>query len=176
MAEPPKAVFKIVINGTMEAVFRELTKTDSPQGAVFNSMLTLDEPGLIPGRKMQMRTVSGRHAVVIGEVMEVEAPRRFAHTHRFTQFTDPSCKVVYDLKQVPGGVEVTLTVENMPAGTKTEVEMNKGGMFILNNLKAIVETGKPSFGCRLMYVMFHWLEFVLPASTKSENWPIGGKK
>ena len=176
MAEPPKAVFKIVINGTMEAVFRELTKTDSPQGAVFNSMLTLNEPGLIPGRKMQMRTVSGRHAVVIGEVVEVDAPRRFAHTHRFTQFQDPTCKVVYDLKQVPGGVEVTLTVENIPVGTKTETEMNKGGMFILNNLKSIVETGKPPFGCRVLYVMFDWLEFVLPASTKSEHWPIGGKK
>jgi len=176
VAEPPKAVFKIVINGTMEAVFRELTKTDSAQGAVFNSMLTLNEPGLIAGRKMQMRTGSGRHAIVHGEVVEVDAPRRFAHTHRFTQHQDPSCTVVYDLKQVPGGVEVTLTVENIPTGTKTEVEMNKGGMFILNNLKSIVETGKPPFGTRAMYVMFDWLEFVLPASTKSEHWPIDGRR
>ena len=172
MAEANKAVFRIVINGTMEAVFRELTKTGEPQGAVFNSMLTLDAPGLVRGRKMQMRTVSGRHAVVTGEVVEHDAPTRFAHTHRFTQYDDPYCTVVYDLKKVAGGVEVTLTVENIPAGTGTAKEMMKGGDFILKNLKAIVETGHPPFGTRLMYAMFGALEFVLPAKTKSENWPL----
>jgi Activator of Hsp90 ATPase homolog 1-like protein len=172
VAEANKAVFRIVINGTMEAVFRELTKTGEPQGAVFNSMLTLDAPGLVRGRKMQMRTVSGRHAVVVGEVVEHVAPTRFAHTHRFTQYDDPFCTVVYDLRKVEGGVEVTLTVENIPAGTGTEKEMMKGGDFILKNLKAIVETGKPPFGTRLMYAMFGALEFVLPAKTKSEHWPL----
>ncbi len=172
MADSDKAVFRIVINGSQEAIFRELTKTDSPQGAVFNSMLTLPSPGLVAGKKMQMRTVSGRHAVVQGEVVEIDPPRRFVHLHRFTQYDDPVCKVVYELKPVSGGVEVTLTVENIPVGTKTAAEMQRGGMFILNNLKAIVETGRPPFGTRLMYLMFDWLEFVLPKKTKSENWPI----
>lgn len=171
MAEPGKAVFRIVIDGTMEAVFRELTKTGEPQGAVFNSMLTLDQPGLVRGRKMQMRTVSGKHAIVVGEVVEHSPPSRFAHTHRFTQYEDPSCTVVYDLRKVEGGVEVTLTVEAIPAGTGTEKEMMKGGDFILKNLKAIVETGRPPLGTRLMYAMFGALEFVLPAKTKSGNWP-----
>ncbi len=172
MADPQKAVFRIVVQGTMEAVFRELTKTGEPQGAVFNSMLTLDGPGLVRGRRMQMRTASGRHAIVVGEVVEHDPPRRFAHTHRFTQHMDPACTVVYDLREVPGGVEVTLTVENVPAGTKTETEMRRGGDFILGNLKAIVETGRPPFTTRLMYAMFGALEFVLPAKTKSEHWPL----
>ena len=172
MAEPKKAVFRIVIDGTMEAVFRELTKTGEPQGAIFNAVLTLDQPGLVRGRRMQMRTGSGRHAIVVGEVVEHEAPTRFAHTHRFTQYEDPFCTVVYDLRKVDGGVEVTLTVENIPAGTGTEKEMMKGGDFILKNLKAIVETGRPPFGTRLMYAMFGALEFVLPAKTKSEHWPL----
>ena len=172
MAENDKAVFRIVIAGSMEAIFRELTKTGSPQGAVFNSMLTLPTPGLSPGKKMQMRTVSGGHAVVVGEVVDFDPPRRFAHTHRFTQHMDPECTVTYDLKQVEGGVEVTLTVINIPAGTKTANEMQRGGMFILNNLKAIVETGRPPLGSRLMYVAFGALESVLPKRTKSENWPL----
>ena len=172
MAEANKAVFRIVVNGTMEAVFRELTKTGEPQGAVFNAVLTLDQPGLVRGRKMQMRTGSGRHAIVVGEVVEHEAPARFAHTHRFTQYDDPSCTAVYDLKQVEGGVEVTLTVENLPAGTGTEKEMRRGGDFILKTLKAIVETGRPPLGTRLMYAVFGALEFVLPAKTRSDRWPL----
>ncbi len=172
MAEANKAVFRIVVNGTMEAVFRELTKTGEPQGAVFNAVLTLDQPGLVRGRWMQMRTGSGRHAIVVGEVVEHEAPTRFAHTHRFTQYDDPYCTVVYDLKQVEGGVEVTLTVENLPAGTGTEKEMRRGGDFILKNLKSIVETGRPPWGARLMYAVFGALEFVLPAKTRSDRWPL----
>jgi len=174
VAEKGKAVFRIVINGTMEAIYRELTKTGSPQGAVFNSMLTT--PGLIPGKRMQMRTVSGRHTIVEGEVLEVDPPRRFSHTHRFTQHEDPVCRVVYELKPVTGGVEVTLTVEDIPLGTKTADEMQRGGMFILKNLKAIVETGRPPFGTRAMYWAFDTLEFVLPAKTKTENWPLEDKK
>ena len=135
-------------------------------------MLTLDGPGLVRGRRMQMRTVSGRHAIVAGEVVEYDPPRRFSHTHRFTQYDDPVCTVVYDLKPVEGGVEVTLTVEGIPAGTGTEKEMRKGGDFILGNLKAIVEQGRPPLGTRLMYRMFGALEFVLPKKTKSENWPL----
>jgi len=172
VAEANKAVFRIVINGTMEAVFRELTKTGEPQGAIFNAVLTLGEPGLVRGRRMQMRTGSGRHAIVVGEVVAHEPPTRFAHTHRFTQYEDPFCTVVYDLRKVDGGVEVTLTVENIPAGTGTEKEMMKGGDFILRTLKAIVETGRPPLGTRLMYAMFGALEFVLPARTKSGNWPL----
>jgi len=172
VAEQKKAVFRIVINGTMEAVFRELTKTGEPQGAVFNAVLTLDQPGLVRGRKMQMRTGSGRHAIVVGEVVEHEAPTRFAHTHRFTMFNDPVCTVVYDLRKVEGGVEVTLTVDNIPEGTATEKEMMKGGDLILGILKTIVEAGRPPLSTRLKYAMFGALEFVLPAKTRSENWPL----
>jgi Activator of Hsp90 ATPase homolog 1-like protein len=171
-AAQDKAIFRIVIAGSQDAIFKELTKTDSPQGAIFNSMLTLASPGLVAGRKMQMRTVSGKRTMVVGEVVEYDPPRRFAHLHRFTQYDDPVCKVIYDLKPVAGGVEVTLTVENVTAGTKTQSDMQSGGMFILNNLKAIVETGRPTFAARLMYWAFGALEFVLPKSTKSENWPL----
>ena len=85
---------------------------------------------------------------------------------------DPECTVTYDLRQVEGGVEVTLTVLNVTAGTKTATEMQRGGMFILNNLKAIVETGRPPLGTLLMYAAFGALEFVLPKRTKSEHWPL----
>ena len=140
MAENDKAVFRIVIAGSMEAIFRELTKTGSPQGAVFNSMLTLPSPGLSPGKKMQMRTVSGGHAVVVGEVVDFDPPRRFAHTHRFTQHMDPECTVTYDLRQVEGGVEVTLTVLNVPAGTQPEQVFRLGGRG-MPNVKNAEEKG-----------------------------------
>ncbi len=97
------------------------------------------------------------------------------HTHRFTQHDDPVCQVSYDLKPVADGIEVTLTVDNVPVGTKTAKGMASGGTFMLENLKAIVETGRPTFKARLMYRMFGALEFMLPAKTKSERWPLERK-
>ena len=138
MAEARKAIYRIVIAGSQEAIFRELTATDRPLGAIFNARM--HTTGLRPGGRMQMRTASGAHVIVDGAVLEYDPPHRFAHSHRFTQHDDPVCKVTYRLKPVAGGTEVTLTVDDLPVGTKTATEMERGGMFILNNLKSIVET------------------------------------
>ena len=174
MAEATKQVFRVVIAGSQEAIFRELTALDRPLGAIFNARM--HTTGLRPGGRMQLRTVSGAHTIVVGDVLELDPPHRFAHTHRFTQHDDPVCRVTYELKPVTGGVEVTLTVDDVPVGTKTAKSMQQGGMFILDNLKSIVETGRPPLGTRLMYAAMGALEFVLPKRTRSENWPLDGAR
>lgn len=164
------AIFRIVIDAPIERVWRELTKTDEAQGAIFNAWL--HTTGMAPGGRMQMRTGTGKHVMVDGVIEELDPPHRFVHTHRFTQYDDPVCKVVYELKPVEGGVEVTLRVLEMPVGSRTAKDMQAGGTTILETLKAILENGKPKLSTRLMYVMFGLMEFVLPASTRSDRWPL----
>lgn len=167
------AVFRIFINADIRRVWHELTKTGEAQGAVFNAWLhTSGRQGLVPGARLQMRTGSGRHVIVDGDVLACEPPHRFVHTHRFTQYDDASCQVSYELRPVGSGVEVTLRVVGMPAATKTAKSMASGGHMILASLKAICETGRPGVGTRLMYWLFDRLEFMLPARTKSERWPL----
>ena len=175
MSAPQKAraVFRVVIAGSQQAIFEELTATSRPLPAIFNSRL--HTTGLRPGGRMQMRTVSGGHVIVEGDILEYDPPRRFVHTHRFTQHDDPVCVVTYELKPVPGGIEVTLTVDDVPAGTRTATEMQRGGDFILANLKSIVETGKPPMATRILYRLFGAMEFVLPKRTRSEHWPLERK-
>ena len=169
-----RAVFRIVIDGSQQAIFDELTSVDRPLGAIFNSCMATT--GLKRGGRIQMRTASGKYTIVEGDIIEYDPPHRFVHTHRFTQFDDPVSIVTYELKPVSGGIEVTLTVDDLPLGTKTASEMQRGGEFMLKNLKAIVETGRPTFGARMMYAMFSAMEFVLPARCKSEHWPIERKE
>ncbi|MBL8522576.1 MAG: hypothetical protein JNN20_02690, partial [Betaproteobacteria bacterium] len=62
MAETTKAVFRVVINGSIDAVWRELTKQGEAQGAIFNAWLHAQT--LAVGKKMQMRTASGTRVMV----------------------------------------------------------------------------------------------------------------
>jgi uncharacterized protein YndB with AHSA1/START domain len=170
MPETERAVFKVFIRGPIEAVWHEITRTDAVQRCMFNTRL--HTPGLKPGAPIRMRTKNGKYTGVVGEVLEFDPPHRYAHTFRFTNYDDPPCKVTYELKEVTGGVEFTLFVDDMPAGTPTAKQMKQGGTLIVNTLKAIVETGRLPLGTRLLYVLFKVLEPFSPKRTRSENWPL----
>jgi uncharacterized protein YndB with AHSA1/START domain len=168
--DPRRAVFTVFIRGPIEKVWREITKTDSPQLCMFNMKLRTTE--LKKGALIRADTVGGKYTGVVGEVLEFDPPRRYSHTFRFTRFDDPPCKVTYDLREVEGGTEFTLTVDDIPLGTKTAKQMRPGSKMIVNTLKAVVETGRPSFGVRVLYKLFGALEFLSPKKTRAENWPL----
>jgi uncharacterized protein YndB with AHSA1/START domain len=165
---------RIRIAGSAEAVWRELTKTDEPQAAVFNAWLHAQ--ALAPGAAMQMRTPDGRNVLVIGEILAFDPPRRFSHTMRFTQYDDPPCVVTYEIQPQAAGVEVVLIVDDLPVDTRTAKEMTPGANRILSTLRQVVEQGRPAFGTRVLYALFARLGFVLPARTRAEHWPLTKEK
>jgi uncharacterized protein YndB with AHSA1/START domain len=169
MAETERAVFKIHINGSIDAVWREITKTREPQGAFFN--MQLHTPGLEVGAPIRMRTKSGKYTGAVGKVIEFDPPHLYAHTFRFTNLDDPECIVRYRLKEVENGVEFTMELENMPKGAKSTKQMTRGGTMIVNTLKRIVETGRPSLGTRALYTMFKVMEPMTPKKSLTVNWP-----
>lgn len=169
MSETERAVFKIHINGSIDAVWREITKTDEPQGAFFN--MQLHTPGLAVGAPIRMRTKSGKYTGAVGKVVEFDPPHVYAHTFRFTNLDDPECIVRYRLKEVDNGVEFTMELENMPKGAKSTKQMTRGGTMIVNTLKRIVETGRPSMGTRALYTLFRVMEPMTPKKSLTSNWP-----
>jgi uncharacterized protein YndB with AHSA1/START domain len=170
MTDGRKLVSKVRIRATAERVWRELTKTDEPQAAVFNAWLHAQ--AMLPGAMIQMRTIDGRNVLVIGRIVEFDPPRRFAHTFRFTQYDDPECTVIYDIATVGSEVDVTLTVDSIPVNTRTAKDMVSGATMILETLKSVAETGRPKPGTRFMYALFARLGFVLPKRTRAEHWPL----
>jgi uncharacterized protein YndB with AHSA1/START domain len=170
MTDTVRLVSRITINGKIEDVWREITKTDSPQLAFFGAQMRYR--ALSKGSPVQMRTPDAKYTSVVGEILEVSPPYRFSHTLKFTAHDDPFCKVTYELKEVAGGVEFTLTSEDVPVGTKTAKDMTRGGDFIVNTLKQVIETGKPALGTRVLYVVFGLMAFTTPAKCRSEHWPL----
>jgi uncharacterized protein YndB with AHSA1/START domain len=171
MAEPLKMVSRVVIKGRIEDVWREITKTDEPQQAIFGAKM--HRLGLAAGSPIRMRTPDGKYTSVVGEILEVDPPRKLSHTMKFTAYDDPWCKVTYELRETPEGVEFTLTSEDVVAGTKTAKDMARGGPFIVNTLKAVVETGRPTLGTRVLYGLFGVLgPLMTPKKCRSQHWPM----
>lgn len=168
-----KSVFRVVIQAPVDKVWAELTRTDEVLPFFFNAVCKTT--GLRAGAPIRMQSKDGRYTSVVGDVVKFEPPYRYSHNFRFTQFDDPWCTVHYILKEVEGGTEFTLINENVPAGTKTDKYMTQGGTFITDNLKALVETGKPTAGGRFALLMMGAFGIFTPARCKSENWPLDRK-
>ncbi len=165
-------MFRVLIQGTVDAVWKEITRTDAPIAAFFNNRMHVRE--LKPGARLAMRSPDGKYTGVVGEILEYVPQKRFSHTFQFTNFDDPPCKVTYELEPVDGAVQFTLTIGDLPAGTKTAKQMVQGGTMIVNTLKAFIETGQPSFGTRMLYVLFKVMAPFSPKRCLSKNWPIDG--
>jgi hypothetical protein len=59
-----RAKFQIEIRGGVEEVWREITRTDAPILAFFNSRMHVG--ALAPGARLAMRTPDGRYTGVVG--------------------------------------------------------------------------------------------------------------
>ncbi len=170
MPETIERVFKVVIHADIHAVWNEITRTDAPIKCFFNNRM--DTRSLAPGSKLAMRTVDGAYTGVVGEILEVSPPTRFAHTFRFTNFDDPPCRVVYELRPVDAGTEFVMRIENLTPGTKTAKQMVQGAGLITGTLKNVLENGRPSLGVRMLFVLFKVLGPLTPKKCRSEHWPV----
>jgi uncharacterized protein YndB with AHSA1/START domain len=172
-AKAERQVYKTVINAPIETVWNTLVKTDEVLPFFFGSVCQTAD-GLKPGSKMRMVSPDKKFAAVVGEVLEFSPPHRYSHTMAFTQYEgEPASTVTYELKEVPGGAtEFSLITDNVPAGTKTEKSMVQGGPFIVENLKRLVETGKPAFSGSMVMAMGPLMGFMTPKTCRIENWPL----
>ena len=165
-----KAVFKVLIGGTREEVYREITRTDRPLRALPNARLCT--AGLEADARVQLRTATGEHTLVDGVVVAHDPPRFFAHTVCYTRFRDPAFVVNYELRDARAEVELVMTLEDLPLGTRTSgLAMRQASRYV-NELKHVVENGAPSTMARVRDIWASLMEFALPADTLTQHWPL----
>ncbi len=166
-----RAVYKVVIKAPIERVWSELVNTQSPRPFFWNSSWDTSA-GMKPGGAYRMLSDNGKVVAVIGEILEMEPPRRMVTSFRMTAMSDPASKVTYTLKEVADGTEFQLITENIVAGTKMEKSMASGGNFIVKNFKAYVETGKVTFAAQMELAMYGLMAPMVPKSMSAEKWPL----
>jgi len=159
-------VYSIDIAVPREAAWRELTKTGEVQYPMFNAVLETDWE---PGSKMLYYKPDRTMVFVVGEVVEVDAPHRFAHTYRFTDLDDAATLVTWEFEEIEGGVRVTVTHSHFDDTTPTHKRVQGGWKFILATLKRILEEEKPPLKARLIYGMMSAMSFMQPKKIHTEN-------
>lgn len=169
-----KQVFRVVIDAPVETVWSTLVKTDAVLPFFFGAVCDT-EVGLSAGAAMRMVTADRKHASVVGRVLEFAPPHRYSHTMGFTAYDEEPATVSYMLKEVgPTRTEFTLELTRLPAASpKTGKSMAQGGKFIVENLKALVETGQPAFSGRMVGVVNTLTGWMTPKACRIENWPFG---
>ena len=165
-----RAIYKVLVKAPIETVWSELIKTTSPRPFFWNS--SWDARDMSPGNAYRMVSSDGKVVAVIGEILEMEPPHRLVTTFRLTQLDDPASKMTYTLKEIDDGTEFTLITENVLAGSKSEKSMADGSQFIVTNFKAYIETGKVTFGARMMLAMFRLMAPLTPKSMSADKWPL----
>lgn len=164
-----RQIWRVTINAPIETVWSTLVRTDTVLPFIFGAVCET-QAGLQPGTMMRMVSRDRKTALAVGKVLEFNPPYRYSHTMSFTRVEgEQPARTTYELKEVPGGTELTLISDAIP-GTKTG-RMVKGGPFIVNNLKRFVETGKPAFSGALVTALGPLTSFMAPGISRIENWP-----
>jgi uncharacterized protein YndB with AHSA1/START domain len=149
-----------------EAVWAELTRLDGRQRAMMDAVL---DSVLEVGAPLYYRSAGGSRVYIVGRVVEVDPPRRLAHTQRLTMRDDPFTLVEWTLEAIDGGTRVTLRHSGWPEDTKDLHRVDGTWAMILPELKRLLETGQVSARLRLRYAAFRAFMWAMPAKTKAAN-------
>jgi uncharacterized protein YndB with AHSA1/START domain len=165
-----KQVYRVQIDAPIESVWSELVKTTAPRPFFWNS--SWDPADIAPGAAYRIVSSNGKTVAVIGRTLEMDPPRKLVQTFRLTALPDPPSKITYTLEEKDGGTEFSLITENVLPGSKSEKSMAGGARFIVENLKAYVETGRVSFRARMLLAMYALMAPIAPKSMRADRWPL----
>jgi uncharacterized protein YndB with AHSA1/START domain len=170
MSEPgllPDQVASIHIAVPMERVWEEITKTGQVQRALYNTVL---ETELRPGARLRYYSPNRRRVFIVGEIVEVDPPRKFSHTYWFTMWKGGGPTLVtWELREESGGCRVTVTHSGWTSEHEAAEKTGAGWREILGLLKQDLETGTIPLKTRVMYALMSWFLFAMPKTTTREH-------
>jgi uncharacterized protein YndB with AHSA1/START domain/DNA-binding transcriptional ArsR family regulator len=132
-------VFEIFVRTTPERLWQALTDGDLTRQYYYNTRIESD---WTPGSPYTLRDDGGT-AVIDGEVLEIDPPRRLVTTFRAAWSQGAPSTVTWEI--VPEGevCKLTLTHEGIDPASQLGLSVRDGWARILSGLKTLLETGRP---------------------------------
>jgi uncharacterized protein YndB with AHSA1/START domain len=141
----PSQVYEVFINAPREKVWQAITKEEFTVRYFFGTRVRSD---LKPGSPFTYFSGDGSAPLVEGQVIESDPPRRLVHTWRSIWSpelaADAPSRLTWELEALDGGVTKLRVVHDEFNGeTATYKEVRGGWMWVISNLKTLLETGEP---------------------------------
>jgi uncharacterized protein YndB with AHSA1/START domain len=136
-------VYVIYIAATAEMVWKALLDGEFTRQYWGADNLSDWQPG---SSWEHRRSDATRSVLVLGEVLEAVAPHRLVLT-----WADPENKrdkarhsrVSFDIEAVGDMIRLTVTHDQLDAGSEMERKVSQGWPRVLSSLKSLLETGRP---------------------------------
>jgi uncharacterized protein YndB with AHSA1/START domain len=144
-ATRPQQVYEVFIRAGAERIWEAITNGDFTRRYFYGTRVDSD---LAVGSPFVYRSGDGDEAIVEGEVVEADEPRRLVHTWHMLYDAelrdDPPSRVTWEIEPMEDGVcKLTVVHGGFDAETPTYREVAGGWNWVLDGLKTLLETGEP---------------------------------
>jgi DNA-binding transcriptional ArsR family regulator/uncharacterized protein YndB with AHSA1/START domain len=136
-------VHVVHIRTTPERLWEALTNPEQTRQYYYGTEVVSDFRVGSPLEYHRIGPDGTRESVIVGKVLEADAPRRLVHTFAFTMVEDESTRVTYELEPMGHLVKLTLIHEGFDGETETYKMVRTGWTPIVDGLKTYLETGQP---------------------------------
>lgn len=140
--EKTSFVYVTYIRSTPEKVFEAITKPEIARRYWGHENVSDWKPG---SAWQHVRANDERTVQVVGKVVEVAPPRRLVITWAgASQAADPASysRVTFDIEAYEDMVRLTVTHDELEAGSGMATGIQKGWPIVLSSLKSLLETGQ----------------------------------
>ncbi len=141
--DKPKFVYVTYISATPETVWKALIDPDATAKYWQHENVS----DWKAGSRWQHRRRDGTGAVdIVGKVVESSPPRRLVVTWAFPddeKRAEAHSRVTYEIEPFRGVVRLTVTHEDLEAGSEMLEGITEGWPKVLSSLKSLLEAGRP---------------------------------
>jgi uncharacterized protein YndB with AHSA1/START domain len=131
-------VYVTYIRATPERVFQALT-----EGRVTREYWGHDNVSdWKPGSAWRHQDAASGKVRILGEVLEARPPRRLVISWAFPGEAAKRSRVAFDLEPLADMVKLTVTHDELEAGSEMDRAIREGWPRVLASLKTYIETGK----------------------------------
>ncbi|MDI3383651.1 SRPBCC family protein [Xenophilus aerolatus] len=135
-------VYVTYIRSTPEKVFEAITRPEIARRYWGHENVSDWQPG---SPWQHVRANEARTVELVGEVVEISPPTRLVITWgNASQANDPASRsrVSFDIVEYEGMVRLTVTHDELEAGSGMANGIQKGWPIVLSSLKSLLETGE----------------------------------
>ena len=131
-------VYVTYIRSTPDKVFRALTDKEMTRQYWAHDNVS----DWKPGSSWEHRASSNGRVDIVGEVIEVKAPTRLVISWASPENRSQLSRVTFDLEALADMVKLTVTHDDLEAGSGMDKGIRSGWPIVLSSLKSFLESGK----------------------------------